>query len=55
MTASTAVLEHREDAQRQAAPGRLVVEHLPQLARHIGSPPDLVLRWNSVPARSRWT
>ena len=53
MTASTAVLEHREDAQRRSAPGRLVVEHLPQLARHTGSPPDLVLRWNSVPARAR--
>ncbi|XVV08751.1 phage tail tip lysozyme [Actinoplanes sp. CA-131856] len=52
MTASTAVLEHRE-VRRQAMPGRLVVGRLPQLARHVGSPPDLVLRWNRVPAGSR--
>ncbi|SNY65084.1 phage tail tip lysozyme [Paractinoplanes atraurantiacus] len=52
MTASTAVLEHRE-ARRQAMPGRLVVGQLPLLARHVGSPPDLVLRWNRVPAGAR--
>ncbi|MFF5078560.1 phage tail tip lysozyme [Actinoplanes sp. NPDC000266] len=52
MTASTAVLEHRE-VRRQAMPGRLVVGRLPQLARHVGSPPDLVLRWNRVPAGAR--
>ncbi|GIE99852.1 phage tail tip lysozyme [Paractinoplanes rishiriensis] len=53
MTASTAVLEHRADAHRHGAPGQLVVERLPQLARHAGVPPDLVLRWNRVPAGAR--
>jgi hypothetical protein len=53
MTASTAVLERRGDERRRTAQGQLVVEHLPLLARHTGSPPDLVLRWNGVPARAR--
>ena len=30
-------------------PGRLVVERLPQLAAHQGTPPDLLLRWGAMP------
>jgi hypothetical protein len=30
-------------------PGRLVVDHLPLLAAHRGSPPALVLRWGALP------
>lgn len=30
-------------------PGRIVVDHLPQLARHQGTPPDLVLQWGTLP------
>lgn len=32
-----------------AQPGRLVVGHVPALATHTGTPPDLVLQWNSMP------
>ena len=58
MTASpVTVLDHRQPGQRGAgagriAPGQLVVDHLPQLAAHVGSPPDLVLRWGAMPAGS---
>src|SRR5688572_1601536 len=31
-------------------PGRLVVEHLERLRAHQGPPPDLVLRWGSMPS-----
>ncbi|TML61286.1 MAG: hypothetical protein E6G22_09660 [Actinobacteria bacterium] len=30
--------------------GRVEVPHVPMLARHRGKPPDLVLRWNDMPA-----
>ncbi|WP_290061058.1 phage tail tip lysozyme [Amycolatopsis solani] len=49
MTASpAAVLEHRAPHDRTHG-GRLVVERLPQLVRHRGTGPDLVLRWGSMP------
>ena len=33
--------------------GRLVVEHVPLLRRHIGTPPDLVLSWNAMNSPGR--
>lgn len=33
---------------RPVAEGRLVVQHVPLLARHRGTPPDLILRWNAM-------
>ncbi|MHC6591686.1 glucosaminidase domain-containing protein [Arthrobacter sp. C152] len=32
------------------AAGRLVVDHLPQLRAHRGTSPDLLLKWNAMPA-----
>ena len=29
-------------------PGRLVVDHLPLLRQHAGTPPDLLLKWNAM-------
>lgn len=34
---------------RWVAAGRLVVDHVPQLAGHQGAGPDLLLRWNAMP------
>jgi hypothetical protein len=54
MTASSAaLLDHRETGTRgpgRIAAGQLVVDRHPQLAPHVGSPPDLVLRWGKMPA-----
>jgi subtilisin family serine protease len=33
-------------------PGQLVAEHVPLLSAHVGTPPDMVLTWNSMPPRS---
>lgn len=35
---------------RRTAAGRLVIDHLPMLAAHRGTPPDLILRWGAIPA-----
>jgi Mannosyl-glycoprotein endo-beta-N-acetylglucosaminidase/Peptidase M15 len=32
------------------APGRLVVDRLPLLRRHTGTPPDLLIKWNAMTA-----
>ncbi|MFB7512189.1 M15 family metallopeptidase [Streptomyces sp. NPDC056144] len=34
-------------------PGRQVVERLPMLRRHAGTPPDLILKWNAMDRPSR--
>ena len=33
--------------------GRLVVQHVPVLRRHVGTPPDLVLSWNAMSSPGR--
>jgi hypothetical protein len=58
MTASpVAVLDSRQPGPRahgtgRIGPGQLAVDHLPQLAAHVGTRPDLVLRWGAMPAGS---
>lgn len=38
------------DQRDGTRPGQLVVDRLPQLRAHLGTPPDLVLRWGAMPA-----
>ncbi|MEV5961055.1 phage tail tip lysozyme [Kribbella sp. NPDC051952] len=48
MTGSLAPeLDHQRGASTR---GHLVVEHLPLLASHHGTPPDVLLRWSAMPA-----
>ncbi|MFF5294184.1 phage tail tip lysozyme [Paractinoplanes globisporus] len=52
MSAASATTLDRYEIDQHVQPGRLVVDRVALLARHQGTPPDLVIRWGPMPVRA---